>query len=210
MDVGILEAIIGVVGIIVGVVLSWVINWATSRRKEAQQKQDIRRVLRWENEYNLKTLDDFWRKVTREPVPEGSSEEIAFEQRLRLATVFLPTWGHLMWQSESPRLSSVLSQEEFAESYRLHSNLDTFAARRAALQQAFDNPTARQLQADYEQWHENRRTGGANIPQVSYGRLLEFDMHTMACWQDCETIYNSAHPLGNPVRENTPHQRIGG
>lgn len=209
MDEALLVAFIGVGGIIVGVILSSVITLIAGRWKEARQKRNIRRVLRWENEYNLTTLKDFWWKVTREPAPEGSSEEVAFEQRLRLATFFLPTWGHMIWQSESPRLSSVLTQEEFAGAYRLHNNLDIFAARRAALQQALDNSTARQLRADYERWRDARQKRTAeDVPHVSYERLFNFNMGTFDCWRDCEVICNSAHPLNNPILENTPGQSV--
>jgi hypothetical protein len=205
-QIAIIASVIGVGGVILGVVLASIINSVARKRQERREKRNVRRVLRWENEYNRRTLEDFWRRVALDPPIQGLPEEMGFDMRQRLAREFLQPWGHAMWQSEAPRLSTVLDHQEFADSYELHARLDRFAARRAQIQEilfdlewgatadgAFRN---RQMQV-----HAGVLVEQAQL-EATQQTLRSFNERTRQMWNECEQIYTTLHDRGNPIGDD--------
>jgi hypothetical protein len=205
MDVAILASLIGVGGVIVGVVLAW----GFDKRKQARERRDIRRVLRWENDYNLKALEDFWRKVTLEPPPQRQPAETDFEKRARLARGFLQPWGHAMWQSEAPRLSAVLNHQEFAEPYELHTGLDRFVARRAELQNLlFDTQLGAAADGAFSNRQEQMQAQvQVEIAQLEAAQVIlrQFNARTQEMWNECQHIYATCQQRGNPIGDDMRH-----
>jgi hypothetical protein len=205
-QIAIIASVIGVGGVILGVALASIINAFGRKRQERREKRNVRRVLRWENDYNRRNLEDFWRKITLEPPLQGLPEEIAFDRRQRLAREYLQPWGHAMWQSEAPRLSTVLNPQEFADSYELHARLDRFAARRADIQEIlFDT----QLGASADSEFRNRQMQSYTRALVEQAQLeatqqalRNFNERTMQMWNECEQIYTSFHGRGNLIAED--------
>ncbi len=198
---------IGLAGIIVGFAL----NRIDRLRERSKQRKDIRRVLRWEIDYNLKRLDDFWRKVTLEPPLQGLPAEIDFEKRLRLSREFLPDWGHMSWKSEAPRLSFALDEHEFGACYELHTALDRFSARCAELKDWFDAEQGHVARGEY--W--NRQMQQQAQVQVDFGQLeaaqqkmRDFNQLTMQTWNECDQIINTARQRGNPIKGGVPAQGV--
>ncbi len=216
MNDTLLGAIIGVGGVLLGVVLTSAVNWRQGRAREQQERRGVRLLLRLESAQNLQALSEFWDKVVSTTFWEigvgYSPEEEEFHNRQRLATVPMPVWGHLMWESQAGLMAMALYPTEIERVYRLHTDLEMFSAMRAKLQEAFDTPEGKQLAAGYAEWMVSRRQQqqamAHSTTQQMYAPLRAFNEQTNPFWAECLAIYNRAQQLDNLIPEEAPVRRV--
>jgi hypothetical protein len=111
MSSTILSLISGAGGIALGWVLSTITTWKNDRKREAQERQNVRQLLRLETRQNVKALGEFWAKVESAGVHlsgigvltdvNSYPDEVHFDQTQRLAHEPLPEWSYLMWETQA-------------------------------------------------------------------------------------------------------------
>lgn len=210
MNDTLLGALIGVIGVLLGTGLGWGLNIWQGQAHDRQARRGVRLLLRLECAQNLDLLNEFWRQVeSTEYQVAGvaySPEEREFHKRQRLASVPLPAWGHLMWESQAGLMAAALSQGEIQAAYRLHTDLDTFAAMRSKIQEMLAEEDGRRIATSFNEWIRQRRNNpdtpiSPEIIQSQQGIFGDFNDATMAEWRECEAIHNRAGN-GNPILDD--------
>jgi hypothetical protein len=181
LAVGVVAALIGVLGVGLGTVLGWRLNLSTIReqehkhqaeeqkreaekqKREAETRRRVRLLLRLECRQNLTALSEFWGIVSRGGVylPEKgwltsvgtSMSEGEYDKLRRLAVTPLPVWGRDMWESQASLVADALDKPgEIDRVYKLYSDLETFAEWREELQAEFATPEGQRLSERYSVW----------------------------------------------------------
>src|SRR5262249_23537333 len=193
----IFAAIIGAI-VLIGLAIA---GWAARRVREQRDKRGVRLRLRVECAENIKTLNEFWQQVDSSQFwVQGtgySHEEIEFHKRRRLASVPLPAWSHLMWERQAEAARLDLSEEEFENALRLHTDLDMFSDMRAKLQEALATDTNSKLSRDFDDWMLQKARGRAlngrdALERSMFAALSAFNASTEPCWAECSVIHNRA------------------
>ncbi|HJT59167.1 MAG TPA: hypothetical protein VJ761_21855 [Ktedonobacteraceae bacterium] len=170
-------------------------------RREAARKERVRRILSWEHTYNIDILEKFWKQVNLEAPPKDQLDPTKeFERNLRFTEVNLDGWAHQMWQSYLGEIASALHEDEFNQSIRLHSTLDTFSSRRKSFAAILHGDDGRAgIEAYYQQKQLQRKSPGAYIPNnmVAIYNTNEF---VRPLWDECDRLYTICHEIGNPIR----------
>jgi hypothetical protein len=164
-----------------------------------------RALLRREVVENLKKLETFWAKVTREPSPQGSSEEMEFEVRCRLVETPLPAWSHTMWRSQASNLPDLLDEDEFAQVAEYHDRLDKLSELQARMSGYFETAEGQHLKKTVDnmwstrRWETAQGKSWAHVPQVSKA-MMDFNGITRSLWNQCMDSYSVAQHLGNSIK----------
>jgi len=201
MDSTLVAAYIGAGSAIIGVILGSAIAGVGNWYGRARRRKNVRRVLSWEHAYNINILEEFWKKVNQEvQLPNQLDDEKEFERNLRLSEEKLDAWGHLMWQNYASEVASVLSGDEFNQSYRLHSTLDMFSSRRKSLQGIINGDIGNPGMMAYNRHLQLQRSSpGAYTPNDS-AAIHNTNLFVHPLWDECLSIYTTCHQIGNPIR----------
>jgi len=201
LDSTLVAAYIGAGSAIVGVILGSAIAGVGSWYGRSRRRKNVRRVLSWEHAYNIGMLEEFWKQVNQEGQPQGQFDAVKeFVRNLRLSEENLDEWGHQMWQSYSGEVASALSEEEFNQSYRLHSILDKFSSRRKSFAAIIHGDFGKAGMMAYNRHQQlQSRSPGAYTPNdtVAIHNTNEF---VRPLWEECARIYTICHQIGNPIR----------
>ena len=186
-----------IVGVILGSAIAGVGNWYGRSRR----RKNVRRVLSWEHAYNIGILEEFWKQVNQAGQPQGQLDAFEeFERNLRLTEENLDDWGHQMWQSYAGEVASALSEDEFNQSYRLHSTLDKFSSRRKSLAAIIHGDYVEAgMRAYNKQKQLQSSSPGAYTPNdtAAINNTNEF---VRPLWEECVRIYTICHQIGNPIQ----------
>jgi hypothetical protein len=135
--------------LLAGVLLGFALNegawWLRHRLLETTERKSIRAALELEYEHNRAAMMGLWQRVTSDPMPVGTHEEQSLDKRYRLASATLPSWSHLMWQSNAAKLTRVLRDDEFNLLLDLHASLDTFTLQVGDIRQRFEDESVKIL-----------------------------------------------------------------
>jgi hypothetical protein len=175
------------------VAFGWVLNEGTqsyrTRKSTTTEREGVRAALELEYEHNRAALMDLWHRVTSDPMPGGTYDEQSLEKRYRLTSGTLPSWSHLMWESNAAKLTRVLSRDEFKLMLDLHASLDAFTIQVGAIREAFE--------AEAVKIYTRRgipRLGGmlsSEDPNVR-ARVEDFDTllsDTFLSWAKCDEVH---------------------
>lgn len=201
LDSTLVAAYIGAGSAIIGVILGGVIAGAENWHERSSRRKNVRRVLSWENTYNIDILEEFWKQVNREDQPQGQPDYIKeFERNLRLAEENLDSWGHQMWQNYASEVASALSEDEFNRSYRLHSTLDVFSSRRKSLAGIIYGDFGKTGMMAYNKEKQlQSRSPGAYTPNDA-AAINDINLFVRPLWNECSKVYTICHQIGNPIR----------
>jgi hypothetical protein len=133
------------IGVVLGIVLSEGVWWFRHWVLDEREKKSVSKALELEYEHNRVALMDLWQRVTSDPMPVGTHDEQDLDKRYRLASATLPSWSHLMWQSNAAKLTRVLSDDEFNLLLDLHASLDTFTLQVGDIRQRFEDESVKIL-----------------------------------------------------------------
>ena len=201
LDTTLVAAYIAAGAAIIGVILGSAIAGAGNWYGRSKRRRNIRRVLFWEHAYNVGILEGFWKQVNQAGQPQGNlaaAEE--FERNLRLSEVNLDDWGHQMWQSYAGEVASALSEEEFNQSYRLHSALDKFSSRRRSLAAIIHGDYVEAGMKAYNRQKQLQSSSpGAYTPNDA-AAIHNTNEFIRPLWEECVRIYTICHQIGNPIR----------
>jgi len=197
-----IDTVVGAtVGFIVGL-LSWLFQQQVERR---QQKHNVLKLLHLENEQNLKILEKFWQQVW--DLPSKDFRDI--ERYHRLAYNDLPSWEHLMWESQASLLS-FLDEKLVTQNYELNHNLDAFLILRQKIRDAFEKN--KELWEKFVAWNgachnENDYNQQAEAQNGKEGRIIDMETNSFSSslihlWNVTNNLYNDIHDLGNPISYN--------
>jgi hypothetical protein len=224
MNDTIIGAIIGAIFGIVGVVVGFLLNWWRDTRHAADVSRDVRKQLRLECRQNVTALLDYWAKVTIAGVhlPDAgwlqvgtSPQEGEYDKRQRLAHEPMPVWRRLMWESQVSKVAQALNDPAvIARVYALYADLETFAARREELREAFNTPEGAQLAKDYSRWMWEKHKNPTYQEQGTDEKLALFNERTRSVWNECLAIYQRALLYRNsdviPEEAASPLARLQG
>ena len=186
-----------IVGVILGSAIAGVGNWYGRSRR----RKNVRRVLSWEHAYNIGILEEFWKQVNQEGQPPDRIDAVKeFERNLRLTEENLDDWGHQMWQSYAGEVASALSEDEFNQSYRLHSTLDKFSSRRKSLAAIIHGDYVEAgMRAYNKQKQLQSSSPGAYTPNDT-AAIHNTNEFVRPLWEECVRIYTICHQIGNPIQ----------
>lgn len=196
---GWINAIAVIIGVILGILITEIlrgIEWLI-------KKKHIRRVLSWEHAYNLSILEEFWEEVNQGGKPQNTLDYMGeFERNSRLSEKRLDSWGHQMWQSHSSEVASVLSKDEFNQSYRLHNTLDKFSSRRSSFAALFngDNIGKDGMFAYTKEKNQQSRSPGTSTPNNS-AAIYNTNAFFRPLWDECQDLYTTCHKIRNPIKK---------
>lgn len=105
-----------------------------------------------------------------------------------------------MWQSYAGEVASALSEEEFNQSYRLHSILDKFSSRRKSFAAIIHGDFAKAGMMAYNR-HQQLQScpPGAYTPNDT-AAIHNTNEFVCPLWEECARIYTICHQIGNPIR----------
>ncbi len=201
MDTTLVAAYIAAGAAIIGVILGSAIAGAGNWYGRSKRRRNVRRVLSWEHAYNVGILEGFWKQVNQAGQPQGQLDAVEeFERNLRLSEENLDDWGHQMWQSYSGEVASALSEEEFNQSYRLHSTLDKFSSRRKSFAAIIHGDFGKAGMMAYNRQKQLQGSSpGAYTPNDTAG-IHNTNEFVRPLWDECVRIYTICHQIGNPIQ----------
>lgn len=201
MDSTLVTVLISVGPAIAGVILGSAITGVGNRRERSRRRKNVRRVLSWEHAYNMAILEGFWKRVNQGGQVQSKLDYMKeFERNLRLSEEKLDEWGHQMWQNYASEVASALTEDEFNQSYRLHSSLDMFSSRRESLAEIIHGEFGKAGMMAYNKQKQLQSSSpGAYTPidTVAINNTNEF---VRPLWDECERLYTICHQIGNPIR----------
>jgi hypothetical protein len=201
LDSTLVPAYIGVGSAIGGVILGSIITGFGNWRGRSRRKKSVRRILSWEHAYNIDILEKFWKQVNQEAQPQSQVDPTKeFERNLRFAEVNLDDWAHEMWQSYASEVASALSEDEFNQSYRLHSTLDKFSSRRRSLAAIIHGDFGKAGMVAYNKQKQlQSKSPGAYTPN-DMAAMHNTNEFIRPLRDECIRLYTICHQIGNPIR----------
>lgn len=201
MSSTVLSLISGAAGIVLGWGLGVLSTWLTDRKRQEQQRQHVRQLIRLEAKQNIKSLGEFWASVEIAGVHvpgtglitnvTSSPDEVHFDQGQRLARNLLPEWSYLMWETQAGMLPQALSTTELERVYAVYAALKTFKARWEHLRALFDTEEGKNVSQLYGQLMQRRQLEASYVAnQALSAGLKYFDDLSRPYWDDCQRIYS--------------------
>jgi hypothetical protein len=186
-----------VVGVIIGGIITSITGWHGSLKR----RKNVRRVLSWEHAYNIGILEEFWKQVNRESQPQGQFDCMEeFGRNLHLSEGNLDDWGHQMWQSYAGEVASVLSEDEFNQSYRLHNTLDKFSSRRKSLVAIIYGDFGKAGMMAYNKQKQLQSSSSGAYTPIDIATVTNANEFVRPLWDECVGLYTICHQIGNPIR----------
>jgi hypothetical protein len=100
-----------------------------------------------------------------------------------------------MWESQASKVAQALNDPGLiARVNTLYADLETFAARREELREAFNTPDGVQLAKDYSRWMREKQQNQTYQEQGTDEKLVLFNERTRSVWNECQAIYQRAVP----------------
>lgn len=222
------------VDVVIGVILGFGLNWWTNsraeekheieaRKREMQEREHVRMLLRLETTQNIKALVEFWDKVSVAGVHipgvgtltgiGSSPPEVEFDQIRRLALEPLPEWRDLLWRSHMGLVAKALNSAEIDRVYSLYSDLRTFTVRRAETRALLvETPEGKEASSTYDYWMRQRYQSQGSQETLQNDTLSQsliyFNEKARPFLNDCLFIYSRQRGyLKSPLlEEDAPAQ----
>ncbi|HEV2235742.1 MAG TPA: hypothetical protein VGR57_03690 [Ktedonobacterales bacterium] len=185
MDATSATILAGFGGAVLGVAVAETVHawrdWQTTR----ETRWHVRVLLRREMQHNQDAL-----RAYREALNEGewsaaiSDIDKAYALGCIAGTSPLPPCGHLMWESQAPRLADALDDDEFARLYTFHTLLDAMTDK-------------------YTQLVDVQPDGPLTVPSAEY---LVHQHRTVKYWAELEDILLQLLEL--PVLSDRPKSKV--
>jgi hypothetical protein len=205
------------VPVVIGVILGWGLtslsNWWQEQRREVEQqkreleeRQHVRMLLRLETQHNVKELVDFWAKASSNTVRIPgvgvlagigyAPDELQFGHYQQLALEPLPEWSYLMWESQASLVAKALNPLEIDPVYAHYADLKTFTARQQGLREMLvETSQGMELSKLFGQYmQQKQREPGYAMNQALRDGLNYFNIEAQPYWSECQAIYSRQRP----------------
>lgn len=197
-----IDAILGILGVILGFILSELAQIRRERNNEKKQAQSVRVLICLEIDMNLRSLGDFWSQVTN---IEGEHSEDVNLRKWRLAKRFIdipfPELQSRSFEMQIPQLSISLSELEITLVFQFYERLNRLVTLRENL-----NTFSIDQQNEW-----NIASGGSgSIPlEKSFGMAHKFDRNAPLLWDECESLIAQLVAKGNPLKKSKRQASTG-
>jgi hypothetical protein len=125
-----IEAIMGLVGVILGVVLNEGVSQRREQCKERKQAEAVRTLLKLEIDYNIKSIENL--KGTVEKYNQGFPEDIKPP---------LPSFSYRAWESQMSLLTIALDKGSIERVNEFYTSLDAVSAYHSRIITPEGNPS---------------------------------------------------------------------